>query len=98
MLQTGALEQKFQTRSFSIFRTTSKSMENSQSIWMYHRGPTPDSTVIRYYRHRKVRNVQSAANFQVIDTKKPLEHEQADRRRNQQLAGFIFQRSSILSR
>ena len=40
--------QKFQTRSFSIFRTTSKSMENIQSIWMYHRGPTPDSTVIRY--------------------------------------------------
>ena len=42
------------------------------------------------YGHRKARNVQSAANFQVIDTKKPLEHEQADRGRNQQLAGFIF--------
>ena len=48
MLQTGALEQKFQNRSFSIFRTASKSTENSQSIWMYHSGPTPDSTAIRY--------------------------------------------------
>ena len=43
-------------------------------------------------RHRKTSNVQSAANFQVIDTKKPLEHEQSNRGRNQQLAGFIFQK------